>query len=150
MIQLLRSNSEHADFRTLVQQLDAALAILDGDEHAFYHQFNKIDALKYVVLAYRDQQAVACGAIKEHAPETMEVKRMYVLPEARGKGIATQVLLELEQWAKEMQYQKCVLETGKKQPDAIALYTKNGYSITPNYGQYQGVDNSVCFEKLLP
>jgi putative acetyltransferase len=59
------------------------------------------------------------------------------------------VLKALEDWAKELGYHKCILETGKRQPDAIALYQKNGYSIMPNYGQYQGVTNSVCFEKQL-
>ena len=64
-------------------------------------------------------------------------------------GIATQILTELEKWATELSFKKCVLETGKKQPEAIALYIKNGYKIIPNYGQYEGVENSVCFEKLL-
>ena len=79
----------------------------------------------------------------------MEVKRMYTLPDFRGKGIATIVLQELEKWAKELRMEKCMLETGKRQPEAIALYTKNGYRLIPNYGQYAGVENSVCFEKLL-
>jgi len=80
----------------------------------------------------------------------MEVKRMYVLPQHRGKGLATRILTGLESWAKELSYQKCILETGKRQPEAIALYTKNGYIVIPNYGQYKGIENSVCFEKVLP
>jgi putative acetyltransferase len=71
------------------------------------------------------------------------------LPDNRGKGIAAQILNELEKWAKELNYKKCVLETGHKQPEAIALYKKNGYKQIPNYGQYIGIENSVCFEKLL-
>jgi GNAT superfamily N-acetyltransferase len=74
---------------------------------------------------------------------------MYTLPEVRGKGLATLVLNELELWAKELKYAKCVLETGKKQPEAIRLYEKNGYIIIPNYGQYAGIKNSLCFEKEL-
>ena len=74
---------------------------------------------------------------------------MYVPPALRGKGIASAVLAELEKWAKELNYKKCILETGKKQPEAIALYNKNGYCIIPNYGQYENVENSVCFEKNL-
>ncbi len=80
----------------------------------------------------------------------MEVKRMYTSPESRGKGIASAVLKELEKWAAELSYKKCLLETGKKQPEAIALYLKSSYNIIPNYGQYAGVENSVCFEKKLP
>jgi putative acetyltransferase len=59
------------------------------------------------------------------------------------------VLSELESWAAELGYPKCVLETGKRQPEAIALYEKQGYQRIPNYGQYIGVENSVCFEKVL-
>ena len=78
-----------------------------------------------------------------------EVKRMYTSIEGRGKGMATKVLMELEIWAKQLGYEKCILETGKRQPDAIKLYMKNGYQLIPNYGQYSGIENSVCFEKKL-
>jgi GNAT superfamily N-acetyltransferase len=129
--------------------LDADLGIRDGADHSFYAQFNKIDAIKHAIVAYENEEPVGCGAIKEYEPRTMEVKRMYVPVINRGKGIAVQVLHELEVWAKEMNYLKCVLETGKRQPEAIALYKKCGYMIIPNYGQYKNVENSVCFEKFL-
>lgn len=148
-ITLIRSNSANPDFIKLVKLLDADLAIRDGDEHAFYHQFNKIDMIKHVVLLYENDTAVSCGAIKESMPGSMEVKRMYTVPAARGKGLAGKVLAELEKWSAELNYNSCVLETGRKQPEAIALYTKCGYHIIPNYGQYTGVENSVCFEKNL-
>ena len=70
-------------------------------------------------------------------------------PDKRGQGVATEVLKALEAWATELNYTKCVLETGKKQPEAIDLYLKNGYAVIPNYGQYENVENSVCFEKLI-
>jgi GNAT superfamily N-acetyltransferase len=87
--------------------------------------------------------------MKEFSPNIMEVKRMYTLPECRGKGIAAKILNELEKWATELSCKKCVLETGKKQPEAVALYKKNGYKLIPNYGQYAGIENSLCFEKEL-
>jgi len=149
MIKLIRTNSENTDFIELVRHLDADLAERDGSEHAFYAQFNKIAKIKHVVVAYEDGTPIGCGAIKEYETGTMEVKRMYTPPASRGKGMASRVLSELESWAAEMSCQKCVLETGIKQPEAIALYKKNGYQIIPNYGQYIGVDNSLCFEKLL-
>ncbi len=149
MIIYSRTNSDNPDFQQLVTQLDADLAIRDGDQHDFYHQFNKTAGLKYVIVAYDGQSPVGCGAIKEYAAGVMEVKRMYVLPERRGQGIATAILKRLEEWAAEMDHQKCLLETGKNQPEALALYQKNGYTITANYGQYKNVDNSVCFEKIL-
>lgn len=149
MYKTIRTNSNNADFQDLVRELDKDLAIRDGDEHTFFAQFNKIAAIKYVVLVYENEQPVACGAIKEYDENAMEVKRMFVPLEKRGKGIASIVLNELENWAKELGYQKCVLETGKKQPEAIRLYQKNNYSLIPNYGQYANVESSVCFEKLV-
>jgi putative acetyltransferase len=79
----------------------------------------------------------------------MEVKRMFVVEEKRGQGIASKVLIELEKWAKELHYEKCILETGVKQPEAIRLYEKSGYRRIPNYGQYKDVAASVCFEKRI-
>lgn len=147
MIEISRTDSTDPDFISLVRRLDADLAERDGADHAYYAQFNKIDALKHAVVAYENGVSMGCGAIKKYSPDTMEIKRMYTAPEGRGKGIATKVLNELEKWAAELSFEKCVLETGKRQPEAIALYQKNGYVIIPNYGQYAGIDNSVCFEK---
>lgn len=149
MIILKRTTSEDADFRKLVTELDKDLAIRDGDEHSFFAQFNKIDLIKHVVVAYQDDEPVGCGAIKQYDENTMEVKRMFVPMEMRGQGIASIVLKELEHWAGELGFAKCILETGIKQPEAIKLYGKNNYSRIPNYGQYANVQSSVCFEKVL-
>ncbi len=149
MIQLLRTDSSNPDFQNLVKKLDAYLAFIDGDETAFYSQFNKIDMLKNAVVLFEDGNALACGAIKKMDENSMEVKRMYTDEASRGKGFAKKVLTELENWAKELGFEFCVLETGKRQPDAIALYEKCGYQKIPNYGQYIGIENSVCFQKPL-
>jgi len=149
VIKIIRTDSANQDFIDLVKLLDAVLAELDGDDHAFYSQFNNTNKLKYVVVAYENDNPVACGAIRELTPGVMEVKRMYTSPESRGKGIATKVLLELEKWATELFCYICKLETGKRQPEAISLYKRNGYKIIPNYSQYAAMENSVCFEKEL-
>ncbi|RTQ47873.1 GNAT family N-acetyltransferase [Hymenobacter gummosus] len=149
MLRLVRTDSDNADFRALVRLLDQDLHLRDGAEHAFYAQFNKVDAIRHVVVAYLDEVPVGCGAFKPFAGEQVEVKRMFVQPAYRGRGIAGAVLAELERWAAELHYTACVLETGKKQPEAIGLYQKSGYQLIPNYGQYIGVDNSVCMQKAL-
>jgi putative acetyltransferase len=149
MITIRRTNSGDYDFQQLEKELDADLRIRDGEDHSFYAQFNKSHAIKYVVVAYESDCAVGCGAIKEYAPGVMEVKRMYVPPGQRRKGIASIVLKELEIWCAELNCRKCILETGKQQPEAIEAYKRNGYIIMPNYGQYEGVENSVCFVKEL-
>lgn len=149
MIRIIRTDSENQDFIDLVKYLDADLAERDGNAHSFYSQFNKIDKIKYVVVAYENDKPIGCGAIKEYTPHTMEIKRMYTLPVSRGKGIATKVLTELEIWATELLCTKCILETGKRQPEAIQLYRTKGYKAISNYGQYAEIENSVCFEKEL-
>lgn len=148
-MEIVRTNSENKDFINLAKKLDKDLAIRDGDDHAFYAQFNKIDKIKFVVVAYENDVAVGCGAIKSYKENIAEVKRMFVPPIFRGKGIASKILIELENWAKELNFEKCILETGIKQPEAIALYKKNDYRIIPNFGQYANVTTSVCFEKIL-
>lgn len=149
MIKITRTDPGNHDFIELVKYLDADLAERDGDDHSYYAQFNKIDQIKFVVVAYEQGKPIGCGAIKDYTPNAVEIKRMYTSPVVRGKGIATTVLAELEKWAAELGYKKCVLETGKKQPEAIRLYKKNGYRIIPNYGQYAEVENSLCFEKEM-
>ena len=148
-MQIIRTDSDHPDFRTLVALLDQDLAVRDGEDHAFYAQFNKVDKIKHVVVAYLETQPIGCGAIRAYDPDTVEVKRMFVHPDHRGKGLAGAVLVELETWAAELGYLRCILETGQMQPEAIRLYLKSAYSIIPNYGQYAGVENSVCMEKWL-
>lgn len=149
MINLVRTNSSNEDYWKLVLELDKDLAARDGDDAPFFAQYNKSDDIKYVIVAYRDNVPVGSGAIKHYEDDVVEVKRMYVPPVYRGKGIAPVVLKELEQWATELNYKKAILETGKKMVEAIRVYEKNGYSLIPNYGQYAGVEESVCFEKAL-
>lgn len=150
MYTIKRTDSTNPDFRQLVVELDKDLAIRDGDESEFFAQYNQITHIQHVVVAYdTSQNAVGCGAIKTYSDHLMEVKRMYVLPEKRGHGIASLVLKELEVWTQELGATGCILETGIKQPEAIRLYEKNGYQLIPNYGQYTGVESSRCFQKKL-
>ena len=149
MISLVRTDSENKDFRALVKQLDAFLAITDGDDHDFYNQYNKLDLIKHVVLIYVDNEPLACGAIKQYDTTTMEIKRMFTSEKARGKGLASQILKALEIWAKELSFNRCILETGIRQVEAVHLYKKNNYKIIENYGQYSGLEESICFEKRI-
>lgn len=149
MITIKRTTSDTEDFGKLVVELDAYLKVLDGDDHAFYAQFNKSSLLKNALICYDDDKAVGIGAYKEFEPKVAEIKRMYTLPEYRGKGIAKAILTELEAWAKEEGYTTSILETGYLQIDAIGLYQKLGYMVIENFGQYKGVENSVCMEKKI-
>jgi len=149
MITLKRTNSDDIDFKNLVVLLDQDLKIRDGEDHAFYNQFNKTDAIKHVIVFYENDIAVGCGAFRKKKEDTVEIKRMYVHPDHRKKGIASAVLAALEIWAKEVGYVYTILETGKNQPEAINLYQKLNYTIIPNYPPYEKIDNSVCMKKTL-
>jgi putative acetyltransferase len=149
MLSFVHTDSKNQDFINLVKLLDRELADRDGADHSFYAQFNKIDLIKNVVIAYHDGNPVGCGAFKPYNDSSAEVKRMYVPETLRGQGIASRVLTEIENWAMETGFSTCILETGLRQPEAIALYKKMGYLVIPNYGQYAGIENSVCFRKEL-
>lgn len=149
MTSIKRTDSDDIDFKNLVVLLDEDLKIRDGADHDFYNQFNKTDQIKHVVVYYENDIAVGCGAFREKEIDTVEIKRMFVHPAYRKKGIASAILAVLEQWAAEAQYSHTILETGKNQPEAINLYQKLGYNITPNYPPYESMDNSVCMKKTL-
>ena len=149
MIITKRTNSDNEDFQDLARHLEMDLKRRDGEEHLVYARLNKIDILKHVVVAYDQDQAVGCGAIREFTNDMVEVKRMFVAPAQRTQGIASRILNELEAWAVELNYKICILETGKNQREAIGFYKKNKYKIIPNFGQYKNSANSVCFEKEL-
>ncbi len=149
MIRLVRTDASDKDLQMLVALLDAELKERDGEDHYFFAQFNKLAGILGVVIAYDNELAVGCGAFKEVSAGEAEIKRMFVRPEYRGQRIAAKVLAELEVWAGESGYASCVLETGFKQPEAIALYQREGYEVIPNYGQYADVTKSVCMRKTL-
>lgn len=145
-----RTNSDNVDFQNLVLELDKDLAIKNGDTNELFAQYNKLDLIKNFVVAYdANGVAVGCGAMKEYEEGIMEIKRMFVPVNKRGNGIAGIILSELQLWAKELGYKKCILETGDKMIEAIGLYKKNDFQIIPNYGQYADVESSICFEKRI-
>lgn len=144
-----RTTAKDSDFMVLVKELDQQLAVTDGEDHAFYDQFNKLESIHHAVVLYQDNQPVACGALKYYDPETAEIKRMFTRKMFRGRGLAGEILTNLESWARDLGYRRCILETGINQPEAIRLYNKSGYQRIPNYGQYAGMEKSFCFEKVL-
>mgnify|MGYP003407656104 FL=1 len=144
-----RTTSDNDDFVSLITLLDEDLAIRDGEDHAFYAQFDTLDHIKNVVVCYQGNHAVGCGAFKPYNNSTAEIKRMFVRPDFRGQGIAKGILSELENWASEYGFTNCILETGTNNPQAIQLDTKSGYTFIPNYDQYENVVTSICLGKII-
>ena len=148
-LKIKKTSATDLHFKSLIGLLDKDLAITDGEEHDFYHQFNGTEQIKHVLLGYIGDTPVSCGAFKVLNTKEVEIKRMYTDAYYRGKGYAVQLLSALEKWAAEEGFTSCILETGTRQKAAIALYHKCGYQIIPNYGPYKDVENSLCFKKAL-
>jgi len=149
MTKLVRTTSDNTDFRNLINALDEDLYLRNGEAQLQYRQYNQVDLIDHVVVVYFEGKPVGCGCYKRFDDETVEMKRMFVLPEMRGKQLAARMLQELEKWALEEGNTGAVLETGHKQVEAIRLYNVAGYSLTENYGQYIGMEESICYRKKL-
>ena len=112
------------------------------------------------LVAFLDGQPVACGGWRtlshfaegDEVPvpeDVAEIKRMYAVPEVRGTGIAAELLAALEDSARASGMHRVVLETGERQPEAIKLYTKQGYTRIANYGHYRDEPDCVSFGRDL-
>ncbi|WP_029905732.1 GNAT family N-acetyltransferase [Prevotella sp. 10(H)] len=149
-IRIIRVEKDDKDFQKLVSNLNEDLDSRYGTEYqSKMNEFNSTSILDAVVLAYRDNIAVGCGGFKILDERTVELKRIYVSPEFRGKGIAGKIVSYLEEQTAKEKFTIVVLETGSKQTEAINLYLKQGYSQIPNFGQYKGNANSICMSKEL-
>ncbi len=149
MLTLKRTNSSDKDFHLLIAKLDKYLLEQYGQLQNFYSQYNRIENIPTVVIASIENEAAGCGCFKRFDDNSVEVKRMFVANEHRGKGIGAAILTELEKWAVELNVDTIVLETGNNQPEASNLYKKLGYTVIPNYGQYSGMETSICMKKEL-
>jgi GNAT superfamily N-acetyltransferase len=148
-IKFIRSTSVNPDFMSMVNALDEDLNQRNGDIQRQYDQYNKIDHINHAIVIYVDGEPVGCGCFKRFDDQTVEMKRMFVFPEMRGKQLAAQMLHELEKWAIEEGNTSAVLETGRRQVEAQRLYSIAGYFRNENYGQYLGMDDSLCYRKEL-
>lgn len=148
VLTIQRTSAANPTFIGLTQALDADLWIRYQPYQAKYDGFNKVDTSARVVLAFRDEQPVGCACFRPMTDElAVEIKRMFVTPEARGQGVARHMLQALEAWAAEEGFQTARLETGNKQPEAVGLYERAGYTRIANYPPYVGFDTSICMEK---
>jgi len=149
MILIKRTTSRNKDFRELIALLDSDLNNRYGTEQTVYDQYNIIESIDTVVVAYLNNIPAGCGCFKIYDSDTIEIKRMFVKTEMRGKGISKLILKELENWGIEKGYSQAILETGIKQTEAIGLYEKSGYQKIENFGPYVGMPYSICMKKLL-
>lgn len=148
-IKVVKTTSENPDFIFLIRTFDAYLWDRYPELKMDYWGNNLIEFNANVLIVYLDEQPVACGCFKKYNEKTVELKRMFVLPEARGLGLAQLVIKELEAEAKKQGFEVLILETLYKQIEAINLYQKTGFKIVENYEPYVGLLNSVCMSKSI-
>lgn len=145
-----RTTSNNKDFQWLIKQLDQELWDELHEDQATYDQYNKVPGINTAVVIYVNNEPAASGCFKKYNTDTIEIKRMFVTKQHRGKGFAKMVLNELENWAMEEGFTFAILETSIHFIPANSLYKKAGYKIIPNYDQYAGLADSVCMKKFLP
>ena len=144
-----KTTNTHQDFYALTRALDAELTVRYGKTQAVYDKHNVIEPINTALVGYEDDVPVTCGCFKKIDDTTVEIKRMFVALNYRRRGFSSRILGELEAWARALGFSEARLETGKGQPEAIALYAKRGYAVIPNYAPYVGMENSVCMAKTL-
>ena len=140
------------DARRLVAALDAHLASRYSPDQMFGPHLKAemvAPGVGTFVIARAEGLAIGCGALRRRDATTVEVKRMYVEPSMRGRGVAREILEHLETTARAMSAQRLVLETGIFQDEAIGLYESAGFRLIDCFDEYAGTPTSACFEKLL-
>jgi GNAT superfamily N-acetyltransferase len=147
--EIIFTDSGNKDFLSLAAQLESELYARDGDMAEENAALNKIGHLPNVALLFLHGRAIACGGFVEYDHESVELKRMYVIPAGRNRNFASMILHALESAARQQGYKYCILETGLNQPEAIAFYQKYKYRETAKFGKYKDSLNSVCFFKAL-
>lgn len=152
-VEIRRSTLAAPDGVRLITALNAELTAMFPEPGANHFSLSeaqvKLDEGTFVV-AYVDDRAVGCGAVRRLDEATAELKRMYVDPSARGQGIGRAVVEALEDEARQLRVSRIVLETGTRLTPAIKLYESMGYRRIPLFGEYvSSPDTSLCFGKSL-
>lgn len=148
-LKILNVDSTNIDFTNLIELLDEDLNERYGELQKQYNKHNKVDYINDVVIIYKDEVPVACGAFKEYDIDSIELKRIFVKKENRRQGLSKLIISELERLGRDKGYKYALLETGIKQHEAINLYKNTEYKIIENYEPYLGNTNSVCMKKQM-
>jgi putative acetyltransferase len=140
------------DVQALIARLDAEVTerYPNPEDNFFELDQEQVDGRQGVLLVARvGGEPVGCGALRRLDPATGEIKRMYVAPPARGTGVGSRLLAELERHARTLGLRRLVLETGELQASAVRLYERAGFARVPCFGEYANAPLSLCMGKDL-
>ena len=142
----VRCDGTNEDFiencRLLDEDLDRRVGrVIKRDKYA---QFNQLDKIHEAIVVYQDGKPIGGGAIRPYDETAIELKRVFVRPEGQGHGIGTELVSKLIERAKELGYQKMILETGDLLAESVHVYSKLGFRKIPNYGAYADMPESLC------
>ncbi len=145
------TDGRNPDFIKLCEMLDSDLDEIVGGhaQREQYVQYNQLDDIHDVIVIFVDDIPAACGAFKHYDEYSAEIKRVYVRPEYRGRGLAERLMSELEQKAALKGYSSLILETGEPLKAAMKLYLRLGFAVIENYGQYRDIPESICMAKSV-
>lgn len=146
-----RTDGQNEDFIENCRLLDLDLDRRVGKKikREKYRQYNLLDKIQEAIVVYDRGKAIGGGALRRYGEETVELKRIFVRPDCQGRGVGTQLVSLLLEWAAELGYKRVILETGELLTESCALYKKLGFQVIPNYGPYVNMPDSLCMEKNL-
>lgn len=147
----VRSNGHVADFVSLCHQLDYELDLRAGDDaqRARHSKYNTLDEIRHAFVIYHGEKAVGCGAIRRFDEKTVELKRIYIAMDERRKGLASELIGHLQDWARELGYQRMILETPESMLEAQQLYCSLAFEKIVQYGPYKEMPEARCMSKSL-
>lgn len=149
MIKYIWTDGTHEDFQRFYRITEDYYSSIVGgaDRRKSFMPYNISESIHDVVIAYADNEAIACAGLKRYSEQDAEVKRVWVEPAYRGNGLATAIMEQIERKAKEQGFGRTILQTREIMTEAVALYTKLGYRRIPNYPPYDKLEGAVCFAR---
>lgn len=147
----IRTDGKNRDFIENCRLLDIDLDRRVGKkiQRDKYNKFNQLNEIQEAIIVYEDNKVIGGGAIRRYDNENIELKRMFVHTEYQGRGIGSKLVSLLIEWAKELGYERIILETGELLAESCAVYKKLGFEVIANYGPYINMPESLCMAKNL-
>ena len=152
-MKILITDAANLDFIRLTKELDENLNGISADrpeeERTKYASFNELSDITKAFVMYDKETAIGCAAFKKYATDTVEVKRVFISKNYRGRGLSKMLLYELEKQVKNDGFSRLILETGKNNRAAVSMYKAINYKETDNFPPYTEMEDSICLSKDL-